>query len=319
MTHPTIGSPTLWLGFLAFVVFMLALDLGVFHRKAHTVGFREALTWSSVWVALSLLFNVGLAWRFGSERALEFFSGYLIEKSLSIDNIFVFVVIFSALRVPAVDQHRVLFWGIISALALRAALIFAGVALLQQFHALFYVFGAFLILTGLRLFAQRNKTEHPEDSPAMRLARRLIPSTPHPHGSRFFAVEGGRRLATPLFMALVLVEISDVIFAIDSIPAVFAVTDDPFIVFTSNIFAILGLRSMFFMLAGAIEKFRYLKIGLAGVLVFVGTKMMLENLFPIPALSSVLVIALIMLIAGIASLIATRQERQSVATSASRS
>jgi tellurite resistance protein TerC len=315
MTHATIGSPALWIGFFTFVAFMLALDLGVFHRKAHAVSFREALAWSGVWVALSLLFNLGLAWRFGEERGLEFLSGYLIEKSLSIDNIFVFVVIFQALRVPALDQHRVLFWGIISALGLRAAMIFAGVALLEHFHVLFYVFGAFLIATGIRLFVQRNKAEHPEDSPAMRLARRLIPSTPNLHGQHFFAVEDGRRLATPLFMALVLVEISDVIFAIDSIPAVFAVTEDPFIVFTSNIFAILGLRSMFFLLAGAIEKFRYLKIGLTGVLVFVGTKMMLEDVFPIPSLISVLVIVLIMLIAGVASFIAARQERLSGAGS----
>jgi tellurite resistance protein TerC len=315
MTHAPLGSPTLWFGFIAFVAFMLALDLGVFHRKAHAVSFREALAWSGVWVTLSLLFNLGLAWRFGEERGLEFLSGYLIEKSLSIDNIFVFVVIFQALRVPALDQHRVLFWGIISALGLRAAMIFAGVALLEHFHVLFYVFGAFLIATGIRLFVQRNKTEHPEDSPAMRLARKLIPSTPNLHGQHFFAVEDGRRLATPLFMALVLVEISDVIFAIDSIPAVFAVTEDPFIVFTSNIFAILGLRSMFFLLAGAIEKFRYLKIALTGVLIFVGTKMMLEDIFPIPSLISVLVIALIMLVAAIASFIVTRQERLSGASS----
>jgi tellurite resistance protein TerC len=315
MTHATIGSPALWIGFFAFVAFMLALDLGVFHRKAHAVSFREALAWSGVWVGLSLLFNLGLAWHFGEERGLEFLSGYLIEKSLSIDNIFVFVVIFQALRIPALDQHRVLFWGIISALGLRAAMIFAGVVLLQHFHVLFYVFGAFLILTGVRLFVQRNKAEHPEDSPAMRLARRLIPSTPNVHGQHFFVVEGGRRLATPLFMALVLVEISDVIFAIDSIPAVFAVTDDPFIVFTSNIFAILGLRSMFFLLAGVIEKFRYLKIGLTGVLIFVGTKMMLEDVLPIPSLISVLVIALIMLIAGVASFIAARHQRLSGAAS----
>jgi tellurite resistance protein TerC len=310
MTSATIGTPALWVGFLAFVTLMLVLDLGVFHRKAHAVGYREALIWSSVWVALSLLFTAGLAVRFGTDRGLEFLSGYLIEKSLSIDNIFVFVVIFTALRVPLLDQHRVLFWGIISALGLRAAMIFAGVALLEHFHWLFYVFGVFLIATGVKLFVQRNQREHREESAATRLARRLIPSTPELHGQRFFVIEQGRWLATPLLMSLVLIEISDVLFAVDSIPAVFAVTDDPFIVFTSNICAILGLRSMFFLLAGAIEQFRYLKLALTGVLVFVGAKMMLQDLLPIPTLISVLVIALIMGSAGFASfLVSVRTAR----------
>jgi tellurite resistance protein TerC len=290
----SVGSPLIWTSFVALVLAMLALDLGVFHRKAHVVGFREALTWSVVWVALSLLFNVFVAQRFGSERGLEFLTAYLIEKSLSIDNIFVFIVIFSALGIPAIHQHRVLFWGILSALVMRAVMIFAGSALLARFHWLIYVFGAFLVLTGVKLFLQRGQEHRPEDSWAMRLARRLIPSTPRLDGERFFTRENGRRVATPLFMSLVLVEITDVIFAVDSIPAIFAITSDPFIVFTSNIFAILGLRSLYFLLGGVVDKFRFLKVGLAGVLVFVGLKMSLVDFYKIPPAASLLVVLAIL-------------------------
>ncbi|NOT32191.1 MAG: TerC family protein [Planctomycetes bacterium] len=291
---PSVGSPALWGGFLVFVVAMLALDLGVFHRKTHAVGFKEAAVWSCVWVALALCFNAFVAWRFGSERGLEFLTGYLIEKSLSIDNIFVFVVIFAALGIPALYQHRVLFWGILSALVLRAGMIFAGTALLARFHWLIYVFGAFLVLTGIKLFVQRGKEAHPEEGWSLRLARRLIPSSTRLDGDRFFTRENGKRLATPLFLALVLVEITDVIFAVDSIPAIFAITTDPFLVFTSNIFAILGLRSLFFLLGGLVEKFRYLKVGLSGVLVFVGAKMTLIDVYKVPpALSLVVVLAIL--------------------------
>ena len=286
----SIGSPMLWGGFVAFVIAMLALDLGVFHRKAHVVGFREALAWSAVWIALALLFNGFVAWRFGSQLGVEFLTGYLIEKSLSVDNIFVFLVIFSGLGIPLRLQHRVLFWGILSALVLRAAMILAGAALLARFHWLIYVFGAFLIFTGVKLFRNRGKEEHPEESPVMRLARRLIPSTPRLHGERFFVRENGRWLATPLLMALLMVEVTDVVFAVDSIPAIFAVTSDPFIVFTSNIFAILGLRSLFFLLAGLVEKFVYLKVGLSAVLVFVGAKMTLIDFVKIPALVSLAIV-----------------------------
>jgi tellurite resistance protein TerC len=303
----SIGNPGLWIGFNLFVIAMLALDLGVFHRKTHAVGFREALIWSGVWISLALVFNIGLAWQFGSERGIEFLTGYLIEKSLSVDNIFVFVVIFGALRVPAEYQHRVLFWGILSALLLRAAMIFAGAALLARFHWLFYIFGAFLVVTGIKLFLQRDKEQHPEDSWAMRLARRVIPSTPNYDKQHFFTHENGRRVATPLFMALLLIEVSDVIFAVDSIPAVFAVTSDPFIVYTSNIFAILGLRSLFFLLSGVMEKFRYLKVGLTGVLMFVGVKMMIADFFHIPALVSLIVICLIMGTAAVASILVARR------------
>ncbi|QQR47681.1 TerC family protein [Myxococcus xanthus] len=305
-TFPSVGSPGLWAGFIAFVIAMLALDLGVFHRKAHVVKFKEALGWSAVWVSLALVFGAGVWWKFGPEPGLQFITGYLIEKSLSVDNIFVFVVIFSALRIPSLYQHRVLFWGILSALALRAIMIFAGVAMLARFHWLIYVFGGFLILTGVKLFLQRNKEDNPEEGALMRLARRTIPSTPNFDGHHFFTVENGRKLATPLLMALLLVEASDILFALDSIPAIFAVTTDPFIVFTSNIFAILGLRSMFFMLAGAVEKFSYLKVGLSAVLVFVGTKMAIIDFVKVPPEVSLSVIAGLLGASIVASLIKSR-------------
>ncbi len=308
MELQSVGSPALWAGFILFVLAMLALDLGVFHRKAHVVRFKEALAWSAVWVSLALIFNAGIWWRFGPEPGLEFLTGYLIEKSLSVDNIFVFVIIFSSLAIPPLYQHRVLFWGILSALVLRAIMIFAGVALLQRFHWLIYVFGAFLIITGVKLFLNRSKEEHPEDSAFMRLARRIIPSTPRFDGHHFFTVENGKRLATPLLMALLLVEVTDVIFALDSIPAIFAITQDPFIVFTSNIFAILGLRSLFFLLAGMVEKFSYLKVGLSAVLVFVGAKMTLVDVVKVPALVSLGVIAALIGGSVVASLLKARAQ-----------
>ena len=317
MEMQSVGSPALWAGFILFVLLMLALDLGVFHRKTHEVKFKEALTWSGVWVSLALVFNLGIWWKFGATPGMQFLTGYLIEKSLSIDNIFVFVVIFSALKIPSLYQHRVLFWGILSALVLRAAMIFAGVAMLQRFHWLIYVFGAFLILTGVKLFLQRNKEEHPEDGAVMKLARRVIPSTPRFDKDHFFTVENGKKLATPLFMALVLVELTDVLFALDSIPAIFAVTTDPFLVFTSNIFAILGLRSMFFVLAGAVEKFSYLKVGLSAVLVFVGAKMALIDVVKVPVAVSLGVIALLLGGSIVASLMKARaQERAEAAKAA---
>ncbi|HLK99071.1 MAG TPA: TerC family protein [Myxococcaceae bacterium] len=296
MELQTVGSPLLWGGFILFVLAMLALDLGVFHRKAHVVKFKEAAVWSAIWVSLALVFGVGVWWKFGAQPGMEFFTGYLIEKSLSVDNIFVFVIIFSSLAIPALYQHRVLFWGILSALVLRAVMIFAGAAALERFHWLIYVFGAFLIFTGLKLFWmwKKGKQDNPEDSWAMRMARRVIPSTQRMDGDRFFTREGGKWLATPLFMALLLVEVTDVIFALDSIPAIFAVTRDPFIVFTSNIFAILGLRSLFFLLAGMVEKFSYLKVGLSAVLVFVGLKMALIDVVKVAPPVSLGVIAVLL-------------------------
>ncbi|HMK72084.1 MAG TPA: TerC family protein [Myxococcaceae bacterium] len=287
----SVGSPALWAGFLGFVLLMLGLDLGVFHRRAHEVSLREAALWSALWVALSFVFAAGVWWQFGSERALEFTTGYLIEKALSVDNIFVFVVVFGAFGIPALYQHRVLFWGILGALAMRAAFIFAGTALLQRFHWTIYIFGGLLLLTGLRLLGTRNQESHPERNPVIRLAQRTIPVSAGLAGGRFFVREGGRRLATPLFLALLAVEVTDLIFAVDSIPAIFAVTRDPFIVFTSNIFAILGLRSLYFLLAGIVSRFRYLKTGLALVLVFVGLKMVLADVYKIPIAASLGVVA----------------------------
>jgi tellurite resistance protein TerC len=294
------ASDLAWGGFVAFVLAMLALDLGVFHRKSHVVSTKEALAWSCVWVALALLFNVGVWTWMGADRGLEFLSGYLIEKSLSIDNIFVFAVIFRALRIPAALQHGVLFWGILTALGLRAVMIFAGVALIERFHVLVYVFGGFLVLTGVKLLFQ--KESDPGDGWGFRLVRRLVPSTERYDGARFFTVENGRRLATPLFVALLLIEFTDVVFALDSIPAIFAVTLDPFIVFTSNIFAIMGLRSLYFLLAGAVDRFHYLKVGLAAVLMFVGLKMALVDWVKIPPVVSLPVIAALLAGSIVASL-----------------
>jgi tellurite resistance protein TerC len=301
MDVQTIGSPALWGGFVVFVMLMLALDLGVFHKKAHAVRFREAAIWSAVWVSLSLLFNLWIGWKFGAARGTEFLTGYLLEKSLSVDNVFVFILIFATLKIPAQSQHRVLFWGILAALILRAVMIFAGAALLTRFHWLIYVFGAFLIFTGVQLFRHwRSGTD--ESNKLISLAYKYVPSTPKLDGQKFFLVENGKRLATPLFMALVLVELSDVIFALDSIPAIFAVTTDPFIVFTSNIFAILGLRSLYFLLSGMVDKFRFLKPSLAGVLVFVGAKMALADFVKLPSWVSLTVIAVFLAAGVLASL-----------------
>jgi tellurite resistance protein TerC len=299
---PTIANPAWWIGFLLFVIAMLALDLGVFHRKAHSVGFREAAIWSGVWVSLSMLFGAGLTWFSGAQAGEEFFTGYLIEKSLSVDNIFVFFLVFSTLAIPAPSQHRVLFWGILFALILRAVMIFAGVALLTHFHWLIYVFGAFLLLTGVRLLRSWHKGIENSGEGTLQFIRRFVPSTSQLHGERFFIREKGKRLATPLFVALVLVEVTDIIFAVDSIPAIFAVTTDPFIVFTSNILALMGLRSLYFLVAGLVHKFRYLKPALAGVLLFVGTKMVLADWLPIPSVVSLIVIALMLAAGVIASL-----------------
>lgn len=282
MEVTTVGTPLLWGGFTIFILAMLVLDLGVFHRKAHEVTMREAAAWSVVWVALAMAFCAGVHQIFGADRGFEFLTGYLIEKALAVDNIFVFLVLFSSFAVPATLQHKVLFWGVLGALLMRALFIFAGAALLSRFHWLMYVFGAFLLLTGIKLLVQRHATMHPENNPVFRMFRRLIPSVPDYDGDRFIVVRNGRRYATPLLLVLLCIETADLIFALDSIPAIFAVTVDPFIVFTSNIFAILGLRAMFFLLAGVIEQVRYLKVGLAVVLAFVGTKMLLIDLYKIP-------------------------------------
>jgi len=302
----TIASPWMWAGFVVFVLAVLALDLGVFHRKDHVIGTREALAWSGVWAALALAFGAGVFWRFGSDRGWEFLAGYLIEKSLSVDNLFVFVVLFGALGIPPIYQHRVLFWGILSALVLRAAMILGGAALLARFHWLIYVFGGFLLATGVKLWLQRGAESHPERGLAMRLVQRIVPSTSRFDGHAFFTRENGRRVATPLFLALVAIEATDVVFAVDSIPAIFAVTDDPFIVFTSNLFAILGLRSLYFALARFVDRFTYLKAGLAAVLVFVGAKMIASGWVKVAPFVSLGVIAAILGAAVAASLLRER-------------
>lgn len=286
----SIGSPALWGGFTLFVLAMLALDLGVFHRKAHEVSVREALAWTAVWISLALLFNVGVYIGFGPTHALEFLTGYVIEKALSVDNIFVFIVVFSAFAVPARLQHRVLFWGILGALVMRAIFIVLGAALLQKFHWVIYLFGAFLVFTGIKLLLQRGKEVHPERNPLFRAFRRFVPSVGHYRGDHFTVVEDGKRYATPLLLVLVAIESTDIVFALDSIPAIFAVTRDPFIVYTSNIFAILGLRALFFALAGMMGKFHYLTVGLSLVLVFVGVKMLVSGAYKIPILVSLGVI-----------------------------
>ena len=282
MELATIGTPALWIGFTALILSLLALDLGVFHRDAHPVGFREALAWTGVWVGLAAAFNGWLAASYGAERGLEFLTGYLIEKALAVDNVFVFLLIFSAFAVPAAYIHRVLFWGILGALVMRALFIVVGAALLERFHWILYVFGAFLVVTGMKMLMQREGELHPERNPVFKLFARWIPSVPEYHGPAFTVRRAGKRLATPLLLVLVCIETSDLVFAVDSIPAIFAITTDPFIVYTSNIFAILGLRSMFFLLAGVMDRFHYLKVGLALVLSFVGTKMLLTDVYTIP-------------------------------------
>jgi len=304
----SIGSPALWVGFTVFVLAMLALDLGVFHRKAHGVRFREALAWSTVWVGLALAFNLLVYHWFGAQRGLEFLTGYLIEKVLSVDNIFVFVVIFSFFAVPAAYQHRVLFWGILGALVMRAVFILAGAALLQRFHWIVYAFGGFLVITGVKLLLHRGDEIHPERNPVYRLFRRLVPAVSDYRGARFTVVENGKRYATPLLAVLVVVEATDVVFAVDSIPAIFAVTTDPFIVYTSNIFAILGLRALYFLLAGVMDKFHYLKVGLALVLCFVGVKMLLVDFYKIPIAASLAAVATLLAGSVAASLLRPRPE-----------
>ena len=291
----------LWIGFNIFVLGMLALDLGVFHRKAHTISIKEASIWSVVWVCLAMIFNVGIYYAWGSEKALEFLTGYVIEKSLSVDNLFVFLMIFQYFSTPSEYQHRVLFWGILGALILRAVFIATGSALLSNFHWMIYVFGGFLVVTGIKMYLQGDEKIEPEKNPVVRLFERLVPIIRKYDGQNFFVRRQGKSYATLLMLVLIVVETTDVIFAIDSIPAIFAITDDPFIIYTSNVFAILGLRALYFMLAGVMEIFVYLKIGLSVVLCFVGAKMMLIDIYKIPIGVSLAVIGSVLLLSIIAS------------------
>ena len=275
-----------WVGFVAFILAMLAIDLGVFNRRPHVVSAKEASLWTAVWVGLALLFAGGLLVFEGSQPALTFLTGYLIEESLSIDNIFVIVLIFQYFAVPAQYQHRVLFWGILGALIMRGLFIGLGAALLARFEWIIYVFGALLVVTGVRMAVKQDEEFDAEQNPVVKAVRRVLPLTDGYRGKHFFAVENGRRYATPLLLVLLLVEATDLIFAIDSIPAIFGITRDPFLVFTTNIFAVLGLRSLFFLLASVVTKFWMLKYGLAVILTFVGAKMLLETWIHIPILLS---------------------------------
>jgi TerC family integral membrane protein len=302
------GQTWTWVGFILFVLAMLALDLGVFHRESHEVTIREALAWSGVWIILALLFNLGVYYWLGPEPALAFLTGYLIEKSLSVDNIFVFLLIFTYFRVPARYQHQVLFWGILGALVMRAILIVLGISLIQRFHWVIYLFGAFLILTGVKMALDKDKEIHPERNPALRLFRRLAPVTDDYRDGKFFVKQGGRYFATPLFIALLAVETTDLIFAVDSIPAILAITLDPFIIYTSNVFAILGLRALYFALAGVMKLFHHLHYGLSAILVFVGAKMLLADFYKIPVGVALGAVAGILITSVIASMAFPRKE-----------
>jgi tellurite resistance protein TerC len=312
----------LWVGFNLFVLAMLALDLGVFHRKSHAVSGREALIWSVVWISLSLIFNalIYFFWHrmapdstyTNTEAALAFFTGYLIEKSLSVDNIFVFILIFSFFVVPAAYQHRVLFWGILGALVMRGTLIAVGAVLLKEFHWIIYIFGAFLIFTGIRMALHKGEEIHPDKNPVVKFFRRFMPVTKTIESDKFFVRQAGRWMATPLFLVLLIVESTDLVFAVDSIPAIFAVTEDTFIVYTSNVFAILGLRALYFLLANVMDKFQYLKLGLSAVLTFIGIKMVIVEYYPIPVGISLAVVTSILTVSILASLWVARKSSDDI-------
>ena len=292
-----------WAGFIGFVLTMLALDLGVFHRKAHEVRPREAAIWTAVWFTLALAFGGGLWAIYGRDVGLTFLTGYVIEESLSVDNIFVMVLIFEYFRVPKSCQHRVLFYGILGALAMRGLFIGLGAVLIARFEWILYVFGAMLVITGVRMAIKQDDEFEGDTNPVVRVVRRFVPMSPSYAGKHFFVVEGGRRLATPLLLVLILVEVTDLIFAVDSIPAIFGVTQDPFLVFTSNIFAILGLRSLYFLLAAVVDRFYLLKYGLAVILTFVGVKMLGEKFFHVDIVVSLLVILVVLATSIVASLV----------------
>jgi tellurite resistance protein TerC len=295
--------PLFWIGFNLFVIFMLALDLGVFHKHSHKVPVREAAIWTGVWISLAMAFNVLIYFDMGKVKALEFLTGYVIEYSLSVDNIFVFILIFTFFQVDDKYQHKVLFWGIIGALVMRAVFIFAGVALINRFHWIIYIFGGFLVFTGIRmLFGGESKVD-PEKNPVVRFFRKFLPVTDTMHEERFFIRQKSRTYATPLFLVLLVIETSDLIFAVDSIPAVLAITQDTFIVYTSNILAILGLRSLYFAISGMMNYFRFLKLGLAFILSFVGIKMCISSLVEINIAYSLGVIISILIISIVASVV----------------
>ncbi len=306
-------SVILWSAFNLFVLGMLALDLGVFHRKTHEVGVKEALTWTGVWIALAMVFNLFIYYYFDKDKAIEFFTGYLIEKSLSIDNIFVMIMIFSYFQVPARYQHKVLFWGILGALVMRVIFILTGIELIHRFHWLIYIFGGFLVITGIRMLTSGDIKLEPERNPLVKLARRIFPFTNSYEGDRFFVKRDKKLWATPLFLVVILIEATDLIFAVDSIPAILAISDDSFIVYTSNVFAILGLRSLYFALSGIEKYFQYLKYGLSAILIFVGVKMCITDFYKIPIDLSLILIVFILTIAMLAS-VAFKKKNESEGT-----
>ncbi len=304
----SVGGPLVWAIFALVVTAALAIDLGVFHREARAVGMKEAAAWTGVWSTLALLFNVFVFTRFGAEKGMEFFQGWLLELALSVDNVFVFLVIFQYFRVRPEHLHRVLFWGIVGAVVARGAFIAVGVAIIHRFHFVMYVLGAFLVYTAIKIMVQKDEEMDPSRNPALRLFRRFVPTTPDYEGSKFFVRRDGRLLATPLLAVLVVVDAADVMFAVDSIPAVFGVTTDVFIVLTSNVFAILGLRSLFFLVAGLMQKMRFLKLGVALILAFIGVKILIERLYKMPIAVSLGVVAGILATSAIASFLLPEPE-----------
>ncbi len=299
-----------WIGFIGFILLMLALDLGVFHRKSHEVKIKEALIWSAVWISLALIFNYGIYIFMGKEKAVEFLTGYIIEKSLSIDNLFVFIMLFTYFNIDPKYQHKVLFWGILGALIMRAIFIFAGVALINKFHWIIYIFGAFLIFTGIKMIFHNDKKIEPDKNPLVRIFKKLFPVTEAMHEGKFFVKLNDRIFATPLFVVLLIIEFTDLIFAVDSIPAILAISNDTFIILTSNVFAILGLRALYFALAGITKYFYYLKYGLSAILVFVGVKMTIVDWYKLPVVYSLLIITGILGISVLFSIAFPKNKRK---------
>lgn len=299
-----------WIGFIGFILLMLALDLGVFHRKSHEVKIIEALIWSAVWISLALIFNYGIYIFMGKEKAVEFLTGYIIEKSLSIDNLFVFIMLFTYFNIDPKYQHKVLFWGILGALIMRAIFIFAGVALINKFHWIIYIFGAFLIFTGIKMIFHNDKKIEPDKNPLVRIFKKLFPVTEAMHEGKFFVKLNDRIFATPLFVVLLIIEFTDLIFAVDSIPAILAISNDTFIILTSNVFAILGLRALYFALAGITKYFYYLKYGLSAILVFVGVKMTIVDWYKLPVVYSLLIITGILGISVLFSIAFPKNKRK---------
>ncbi len=298
----------LWAVFNVFILAMLIVDLVVLHKEDEEVSIKEALYWTGVWIVMALIFGVGVYYYMGSSTALDYYTGYLIEKSLSVDNIFVFLLVFSYFKVPAEYQHKVLFWGIFGALVMRLVFIFTGVALLERFHWIIYVFGAFLVFTGIKLAMEKDKEVHPERNPVLKLVRRFFPTTKNYHGSKFFIRRMGKLIATPLFIVLIVIETTDLVFALDSIPAILAITRDEFIIYSSNAFAILGLRALYFAVSGIMSMFHYLHYGLSLILIFVGVKMLLAEFYHIPTPYALAFIALTLTISVVASVLNPKKE-----------